>query len=65
MPKVTILWGGAPEPGDKAKTYEFETQAELDAFMKGVEEMDGWMGWEYAEEDYVVPKEGHHEKDGF
>lgn len=51
--KVTILWGKHPEEGDTGKTYEFDTQAELDAFTLGVEEMDGWMGYEIVEEGYV------------
>lgn len=53
--KITILWGETPEPGDKAKTYEFATEAELAAFKLGVEEMDGWQGWKESEEGYVVP----------
>jgi hypothetical protein len=60
-PSVTILWGECPEPGDKAKTYTFDTQAELDAFMLGVEEMDGWCGWREADPGYVVPAEGYDE----
>ena len=32
MPKVSILWGWSHENGDKAVTYKFKTQGELDAF---------------------------------
>jgi hypothetical protein len=51
--KITILWGEAHEEGDEAKTYEFATQEELDAFLLGVGEMDGWMAWEEVEEGFV------------
>jgi hypothetical protein len=59
--RVTILWGECPEPGDRAKTYRFATKAELDAFMLGVAEMDGWAGYREAEEGYVVPDENDDE----
>lgn len=58
MPKITILWGEAPEPGDTAKTYEFETQDKLDGFLEGVEATEGWMGWHKVAEGYVVPESG-------
>lgn len=58
MPKISILWGEVPETGDSAKTYEFATQAELDAFKLGVEEACGWMNWAEAPEGYVVPEGG-------
>jgi hypothetical protein len=58
MPKITILWGEAPEAGDTAKTYEFPTQVELDAFLQGVDATEGWMGWHKVKEGYVVPEEG-------
>lgn len=51
--KITILWGAAPEPGATPTTYEFATQGELEAFLKGVSEMDGWEGWAEVEEGYV------------
>lgn len=51
--KITILWGEAPEPGTEATTYTFATQAELDAFLLGVSEMDGWAGWREVPEGYV------------
>lgn len=48
-PSITILWGQSPEEDDEPKTYEFDTQAELDAFLLGIAEMDGWMGWREGE----------------
>jgi len=43
---ITILWGETPEPDDEPITYEFDTQKELKAFIHGINESDGWMGWE-------------------
>jgi hypothetical protein len=44
---VTIRWGKLGEPSERSKqTYSFKTKGELDAFMLGVNEMDGWMGYE-------------------
>lgn len=51
--KISILWGQSHEIGDQAKTYTFDTQAELDAFLKGIEESDGWMGHEFVKEGFV------------
>lgn len=53
MPKVSILWGKTPEVGDKAVKYDFDTQAELDAFMLGVNEADGWAAFKEVDEGYV------------
>lgn len=55
--KVSILWGESPEDGDIAKTYEFETKQELDAFHLGIAEMDGWLGWDEVEEGYIHREE--------
>ena len=46
---VTILWGSTPEPDDTPVTYEFPTQAEMDAFMAGVEAANGWLDYEIIE----------------
>lgn len=46
---VSILWGSTHEPDDEPVTYTFETSAELDAFLFGVQEMDGWMDYEIVE----------------
>lgn len=55
--KITILWGQCPQDGDKAVTYKFKTKGELDAFMLGVDEMDGWMGYDIVDEGYVHKEE--------
>jgi len=46
MHKITILWSEWPEDGQKAVTYSFDTQAELDAFNLGVGEAEGWWGYD-------------------
>ena len=46
---VTIQWGAAPELGNDPITYRFATQAELDAFLQGVDAMDGWLGYTIIE----------------
>ena len=46
---VRILWGSSPEPGDKPVLYEFDTEAELTAFLEGVDESNGWMDYEVVE----------------
>mgnify|MGYP003135119510 FL=1 len=53
MKKITIIWGTETAKGiDKPienytkKTYQFETQAELNAFLKGVDEGNGWLEYE-------------------
>ena len=55
MKKVTIIWGTETVKGiDKPienytkKTYQFETQAELNAFLKGVDEGNGWLEYEVS-----------------
>lgn len=47
--KITIRWG-MNSSKQKPTTYEFATQAELTAFMLGVEECHGWREYEVIEE---------------
>jgi len=42
---VYILWGESPESPEFTK-YGFDTQDEARAFMCGISEMDGWLGWQ-------------------
>ena len=42
-PGVTFDWG---QEKQERKTYTFSSQQELDAFMKGIEEADGWQRYE-------------------
>ena len=57
--KVRIKWGIAPELGDTTLTdYAFATQAELDAFMQGIDEMDGWSGYTVLDGDEEADEAG-------
>jgi len=47
--ELFIVWGESPEDGAGAISYEFATEGERDAFLKGVDEMDGWAGYEVVE----------------
>ena len=47
MYKVTIIWGTERE---EETSYAFETQKELDAFLLGIAECDGWWEYEIKEE---------------
>ncbi|MBC42852.1 MAG: hypothetical protein CML19_11565 [Pusillimonas sp.] len=40
---VSILWGEFPE--DIPKSYNFQSEEELEAFLLGVEETNGWMDY--------------------
>jgi len=58
MNTVTIQWGTvASREGNPPKTYEFNTQAELNAFLFGISEMDGWMEYQIVDPDEVVPED--------
>lgn len=46
---ITILWGSLPDPDREPVTYDFESAAELAAFRRGIDEMDGWMGYAIVE----------------
>jgi len=56
MPFIDILWGESPEPEDEPVRYEFDTFAEREAFCKGINESDGWMGFEAVDYD-ELPEE--------
>ena len=46
-PSVTIAWGERNLQNDNPiRTFRFNTEKELDAFLQGVNECDGW--WDYA-----------------
>lgn len=46
--KVTIAWGGEKQIESK---YSFATEAELTAFLYGVDESSGWMDYEILDEE--------------
>ena len=41
--ELKMIWG---ETQETKKTYHFDTKSEVDAFLLGVAEMDGWLGYE-------------------
>jgi len=52
MESVTIQWGTVASldtESNPPQTYEFDTKAELDAFLMGVDEMDGWLEYHIKE----------------
>ena len=49
--KITIKWGSfTPDEDRPVETYEFATQAELDAFNLALNEADGWMDYDVIED---------------
>ena len=46
--KRHVIWGEDPEPGTRAETYEFETEAEAIAFQKGAEDFVGWSTYSFV-----------------
>ena len=45
---LTFLWGEDPvEEEQTPKTYTFKNEGEREAFLKGVRECEGWMGYDY------------------
>lgn len=58
MPHISILWGSAPEPGAESVKYDFPTQTELDAFLLGIAEADGWAGHRQVPDGYIFAECG-------
>ncbi len=48
------------ESRDEVKILEFETQQEVNAYLKGIADMDGWQAW-----DYEFLQEGHNKNETF
>ena len=52
MFSVTIRWGKyVPKDERLVTTEEFQTQAEVDAYLLGIDDMDGWADYEVIEDD--------------
>lgn len=52
--QVRIQWGSEStreDMGNVVSTYAFDTEDELSAFLKGVDEASGWMDYEVMDED--------------
>lgn len=56
--KTHIIWGSSPAPGDTANEYAFATEAELDAFLLGVSEAEGWLDYEITGPTATVNADG-------
>jgi len=54
---VSVLWEGWWDTENAPVSYGFKTKAELDAFLDGVYEANGWMGCEF-----VIHTEGENQK---
>jgi hypothetical protein len=58
MEKVSIMWGSQSHrrrhENDEAHEYEFATKAEVNAFLKGVDESNGYMDYEIVEDEEAV-----------
>lgn len=54
---VKIRWGSETyrEEADSVSEYEFDSQQELDAFLLGVEEANGYLDYEIVEGDEESP----------
>jgi hypothetical protein len=46
--KVKITWGVTSWGDAQTKTYEFKTEKEMDAFLYGVDESNGWLSYDIA-----------------
>lgn len=42
MVKVHVIWGESPEHGEGVTSYEFASEQEADAFVRGANEAMGW-----------------------
>lgn len=53
--RVCIRWGGSEEARKQGRCdYRFATEAELDAFLYGVDEAQGWLDYKIVR---IVPKD--------
>ena len=46
--KITAIFG---EEGQCRKAVEFDTEKEMEAYLQGIGDMDGWLAFDYEEED--------------
>ena len=58
--RFAAYWGACPDKDDTAQTLEFSTRGEVDAWLKGVNEADGWMDVSFvAHPHFRVDGEGN------
>lgn len=62
---VRILWGMEPDSDNEPTEYSFATEAELDAFLHGVEEGSGWIDYKviYPNADGAWPERDEKDKE--
>ena len=63
MLKVYVVWGECIDEDSKVVAYEFATQAELDAFLQGVDAASGYLDYfastdRQEADDYLKEKQG-------
>ena len=51
---IHIVWGSQPEKDSGLSTYSFNTQLELNAFIKGVKAAEGWLGYTKIEPEQWI-----------
>jgi hypothetical protein len=51
--RVYVGWGECPFGEAETVLYEFDSKAELDAFLWGVEQSNGWNSYECFDEPHV------------
>jgi len=49
--KAKIRWGSDSSDDQEPSVYSYATQAELDAFLEGVDAANGWLDYELIEEE--------------
>ncbi len=53
--KITVEWGSGVFGDEKPITeHEFDTPAEAAAYLMGITDMDGWLGYKVIAEDLPV-----------
>jgi hypothetical protein len=48
--KVVIQWGLTTLPDSEVKSYYFDTEKEMESFLDGVHEANGWLEYAIIEE---------------
>lgn len=61
---VSINWGADRQMSDDPMMYEFNSRAELEAFLDGVESANGWLDYELVNESPAGGDPGFQETNG-
>jgi hypothetical protein len=54
--KVVIQWGLTTLPDSEVKSYYFDTEKEMESFLDGVHEANGWLEYAIIEEGRNVDR---------